>query len=62
MRLNIEINQDVEFELNKICKKRKETPNIVINRILQEWLEDEDNKKYLEGLPRNEKNSSRKSK
>ena len=46
LRINVEINEDIEFELNKIVNKRKITPSKLINEILQEWVQENDMAKF----------------
>jgi hypothetical protein len=46
LTIRVEINEDIEFELNKLCNKRKITPSKLINEIMQEWLEDLDMSKF----------------
>jgi len=46
MRLNVNLNEDLERELKKIAHKRKMTLSEVINNVLLDWLEDKDYKQY----------------
>ena len=46
LRINVEINEDIEFELNKIVNKRNITPSKLINEILQEWVQENDMAKF----------------
>ena len=53
MKLQIDINNDIEYVLNKIAKKRKITIGKLIVSILGEWLDDYDNEQYQKSLPKN---------
>jgi len=46
MRINITINEDLEFVLNKQAKKRRTNLDQIINEILTRYLEDYDDEQY----------------
>ena len=49
LRINVEINEDIEFELNKVSNKRKITISQLINEILKDWVEEQDMKQFEKG-------------
>jgi hypothetical protein len=53
MRLQLELNDDVEYELNKRLKKNKKlTIGKLINQILEEWTDGIDHENYQKSLPK----------
>jgi len=46
LKINVDINEDIEFELKKLSDKRKVSISRIVNEILQEWIEDQDMAKF----------------
>ena len=53
MRLTIEVNDDIDYVLTKLARKRKTTIGKIINKILQEWLDKYDEELYRKSEPKN---------
>jgi len=56
MRINLDVNEDVERVLGKVANKRKTSMNILINEILEAWLDDKDNHDYEKTSNQKKKN------
>ena len=52
MRLNIQLNEDLERVLSKLANKRKISLSDLINSILVDWLDEQDNISYTKSLPK----------
>jgi len=55
LRLNLEVNEDIEHRLHQHTKKNKNvTIGKLINRILENWSDQLDNEEYSKSLPKHD--------